>query len=131
MDLGLFQHIDSNRRKSVLLIAFAVVFALSVGGVLGAASWGSPWAGLALGGGIATVMGIVSWLQGSRIVLFTANAEEIGKEDDPELVNVVEEMAIASGLPRPDLRHGRSRDERLRHRYLAGQGRRRGHAGNA
>ncbi|MCZ6787047.1 MAG: zinc metalloprotease HtpX, partial [Planctomycetota bacterium] len=37
------------------------------------------------------------------LVLGSAGAQEITKVKDPELVNVVEEMAIPSGLPRPKI----------------------------
>ncbi len=86
MDLGLFQHIDHNRRRAVVLIVAAVVLAGVVGGVIGAASINSAWGGVAI-----------------ALVLGSAGAQEITKVKDPELVNVVEEMAIASGLPRPKI----------------------------
>ena len=103
MDLGLFQHIDHNRRRSVFLIFAAVVFAGVVGGVIGAASFQSAWGGVAIALVIAVVMALVAWNQGSAIVLGVAGAQEMTKAKDPELVNVVEEMAIASGLPRPKI----------------------------
>jgi len=101
MDLGLFQHIDQNRRRSVLLIAGAVVFLVGLGALLGATSGVTPWGGMAAALAIGVVLALVAWFRGGSIVLATSGAREIGKADDPELVNVVEEMAIASGLPRP------------------------------
>ncbi|MHC4957987.1 MAG: M48 family metallopeptidase [Planctomycetota bacterium] len=100
-DLGLFDHIDQNRRKSVILIIGNVIVLGIVGGVLGAALGAPPWGGIAIAAAVGIVMALVAWGQGSNIMLAVAGAKEIGKYDDPELVNVVEEMCIASGLPRP------------------------------
>jgi heat shock protein HtpX len=101
MDLGLFDHIDRNRRRSVVLIVVAVLFLVALGGVLGRASGVTPWGGMAGAAVVGVVLALVSWFQGSSIVLATAGAREVSRDEDRELVNVVEEMAIASGLPKP------------------------------
>jgi len=101
MDLGLFDHIDRNRRRSVVLILVATAFLVGLGALLGRASGTTPWGGMAGAAVIGVVLSLVSWFQGSSIVLATAGAQEVSRDEDPELVNVVEEMAIASGLPKP------------------------------
>ncbi len=101
MDLGLFDHIDRNRRRSVILILGAMLFLIALGGVLGRASGVTPWGGMAGAAIIGILLALVSWFQGSSIVLATAGAQEVSRDEDRELVNVVEEMAIASGLPKP------------------------------
>ena len=101
MDLGLFDHIDRNRRRSVVLIVVAVLFLVALGGVLGHASGVTPWGGMGAAAVLGVILALVSWFQGSSIVLATSGAQEVSRDEDPELVNVVEEMAIASGLPKP------------------------------
>jgi heat shock protein HtpX len=101
MDLGLFDHIDRNRRRSVVLIVVAVLFLVGLGGFLAYSRGASPWVGIVSAGVIGLILSLVAWFQGSAIVLATSGAHEVTKEEDAELVNVVEEMAIASGLPRP------------------------------
>ena len=44
---------------------------------------------------------LLSLAFGGRMVLAMANAKEIEKADAPQLFNVVEEMAIAAGVPMP------------------------------
>jgi heat shock protein HtpX len=62
-----------------------------------------PWFGIVLtliGVGVAAW----SWRTGPRHVLWSTNAREViepENEAETRLVNVVEEMAVASGLPRP------------------------------
>ncbi len=64
-----------------------------------------PWFGIA-----ATLLGIGmawhGWRNGAKDVLWATGASELvnpGKPEERTLVNVVEEMAIASGLPRPTI----------------------------
>ena len=44
-DLGLFGHIERNRRNSVLLIVISFLVFLGLGTAIGAA-YGSPWGGI-------------------------------------------------------------------------------------
>jgi heat shock protein HtpX len=112
----LFTQQAANRRRSAwLIVAFIAFFAwLGFGGdwILwqytlesepGAYRHTIPYLGFALTG-IAVIGASVAWRRGPERVLWSANATEITEPaDDAErrLVNVVEEMAIASGLPRP------------------------------
>ncbi len=47
---------------------------------------------------LATLLGIVSYFVGSNILLMASGAREVGKENAPQLMNVLEEMVLASGL---------------------------------
>ena len=50
------------------------------------------------------IMFLVSYFKGSDIFLSMNNAKKIEKSDNPQLFNIVEEMTIASGLPKmPDI----------------------------
>ncbi len=113
---NLFEQQDANRRRTRwLVVAFIAFFAwLGFGGdwILYELTRGAPpnayrhavpWFGMALtafGGLIATY----AWKTGPNKVLWSAGAREIetpNGEMETRLVNVVEEMAIAAGLPRP------------------------------
>jgi heat shock protein HtpX len=63
--------------------------------------WGR---GLAIGGIAVAVSLLLSWLayyRGADFILAVSGAHPIEHQDDPELFNVVEEMAIAAGIPMP------------------------------
>lgn len=113
----LFSQQETNRRRSRILIAgFIAFFAwLGFGGdwILWQATSGEiggggyrhtfPWLGVLLTAGAAMATS-VAWRRGPERVLWSANAYEVttpANDDERRLVNVVEEMAIASGLPRP------------------------------
>ena len=95
-----------NRRNSLFLIAVFLAFVAVFGYIIGYAWIGDP-AGALFGLGLAFVAGIISGLAtyygGDRMVLAASRAREITHDDAPVLFNVVEEMAIAAGLPMPKI----------------------------
>jgi len=114
--LNLFQQQEANRRRTIwLVIAFVLFFAwLGFGGDF--AYWLAttdaapevyhhtfPWFGLvmtAIGAGIARY----GFATGPNKVLWSTGAVEIvdpTTDKERQLVNVVEEMAIAAGVPKP------------------------------
>lgn len=114
--LNLFQQQEANRRRTVVLVvAFVLFFAwLGFGGDLAyylatahaapnAYHHTFPWFGLvltAIGAGIARY----GFATGPNKVLWSTGAREVvdpATDQERQLVNVVEEMAIAAGLPRP------------------------------
>ncbi|HEV8355293.1 MAG TPA: M48 family metalloprotease [Gemmatimonadales bacterium] len=115
---NLFAQQEANKRKSAWLVAgFVLFFAwIGFGGDLAFYLWTRdlpaghyhhvvPFVGLAaclLSGGTARY----AWLNGARRVLDATGAQELITPATPELKrldNVVEEMAIAAGLPKPKL----------------------------
>ena len=97
--------IARNRRNSNLLV---VAFVLFVGALVGVLSGGLMEGGLgaALGMGAAATVGAGlaatwSYYGGGQAILGMSRARRIEKRDDPELYNVVDEMAIAAGIPPP------------------------------
>ncbi|MBX9681367.1 MAG: M48 family metallopeptidase [Gemmataceae bacterium] len=103
-----------NRRNSVLLVAVFVLFIAVVALVFSLAilMWVMPdtdvsthvWHALGVGGiAMIVAMGLaaLSYYEGDQLVLGVSGAAPLKKEQDPQLYNVVEEMAIAAGLPMP------------------------------
>ena len=114
--LNLFQQQEANRRRTaVLVIGFVVFFAwLGFGGdyiyylyTLDAPRAADhhtfPWFGIVLSLA-AVVMAWYAYRTGPEKVLWSTGARESVDLTDPkekQFVNVVEEMAIAAGVPRP------------------------------
>jgi len=113
---NLFAQQDANRRRTrwlvVLFIAFFawlgfggdwILYELTRGAPPNAYRHAFPWMGMVLTG-FAAILAAFSWKTGPTRVLWSAGAREIETptgDEETRLVNVVEEMAIASGLPRP------------------------------
>lgn len=98
----MYAQIDANRRKSWLLI-------LAVSGLLAAVGWTYGYVlsdtgplGLVFALIVSLGMTAISWFAGDRIALLNTGAHEItSQEQIPVLWNVVENMAITAGIPRP------------------------------
>jgi heat shock protein HtpX len=108
--------IAANKRNSLLLVILFCVFTTIVALVFGLAVlwYMSPNAAAALNWHEALVVGgigaglsfFLSWLgyqAGDSMILAVSGARRIEHKDDPELFNVVEEMAIAAGVPMPQV----------------------------
>jgi heat shock protein HtpX len=96
--------IAANKRNSLFLIAIFLAFVTVFGYVIGYAWIGDPVRalfGLVLAFVVGTISGFVSYYAGGRIVLAASRAQEVTHDEAPQLFNVVEEMAIAGGLPMP------------------------------
>ena len=97
----MYSQIDSNKRKSVLLIALFVGLLAAVGYVYGYVT-DTGYAGLVLALLVSTVWTLVSWYGGSSIALWSAGAVELkDRSQFVTLWNLVENLAITSGLPKP------------------------------
>ena len=101
-----------NRRNTLLLLVVLTALAALTGYVIGWLIEGEVvdtvplWsqAGLVAAALMALVSvgwSMVSLAFGDSLVLTMASAKEIDKADAPQLYNVVEEMAIAAGVPMP------------------------------
>jgi len=96
----MWEAIRDNARRSRLLIGLMGATLVVLGYLIGVVAAG-PDAGIfgALGAlALWLVMLVAALTGGEQLVMMTARARQIRKEDAPQLWNVVEEMTIASGL---------------------------------
>lgn len=99
-----FREIANNRRSSWVLVFVVVLVLGALGGAIGYAT-GFGWGGVVVALVVAFVMSIGSYYAGDQLVLASSGAQEVPQENPPEqyqqLLNVVTEMTLASGLPMP------------------------------
>lgn len=98
--MGMYEEISANKRNSVLLVA-AVTAVLVVLGFLLGEYWGNGYVGLGFAAGIAAIMSLSAYYNGGKMMLTMSRARRIEKKDHAQLFNVVEELAIAEGVPVP------------------------------
>lgn len=97
----MYSQIDSNKRKSVLLIAVFIGLLACVGYVYGYVT-DTGYAGLTLALTISLVWTVVSWYAGSSMTLWSVGAIELkDRAQHMDLWNVVENLSITAGLPMP------------------------------
>ena len=102
---GLWGEIRANRQRSWLLLAGLAFLLALAGAVFGAWLFQDVLGALVgafLAAVIATVWFPVVWFAGPRMTLAASRARRADRERDRVLVNVVEEMAIAAGMPVPE-----------------------------
>ncbi|HOW18906.1 MAG TPA: M48 family metallopeptidase [Phycisphaerae bacterium] len=105
--------IQRNKRNSWILLSLFTFFIVVLGGLIGyawASAYGMPTReevyvstllAMTVAFLIAVLSGAASYYGGASAILAMSRARPIRKEDDPQLFNVVEEMAIAAGIPMP------------------------------
>lgn len=96
----MFDQVASNKLKSTLLIMGFVLFVLLLAWVFDEAS-GTGGALTFCGFGLALFSGLGSYWYSDRLVLAVSRARPVSKETEPYIVNTVEGLAIAAGLPVP------------------------------
>ena len=94
--------IAANRRNTWLLFVLFIGLLTLLGTVI-AAFWGAWWVGSVIAGLIALFVVLFAFTSGDSVILNISGAHEIAHADAPQLFNVVEEVAIAAGIPMPKI----------------------------
>lgn len=98
----MYSEIDSNRRKSWLLILLFTGLLAAAGWVYGYVVTDAGPNGLVFALAVSLGMSLLSWFAGDKIALATTGAVELTeKEQFPTLWNTVENLAITAGIQRP------------------------------
>jgi heat shock protein HtpX len=99
-----FAQIAANRRASWVLMLVVTLLLVALAGSVGYAL-GYEWLGIPFALVLSALLGSGSYFAGDRLVLAASDAREIDRANPPDtlrqLMNVVEEMRLASGLPMP------------------------------
>jgi heat shock protein HtpX len=99
-----FAQASANRRNSFLLAAFVVAVLCLLGFFVGYAIAGEPAGGVAATGAALLLGGVIAvgtYFQGDKLVLAASGARPVDAQAAPQLMNVVQEMAIAANVPMP------------------------------
>jgi heat shock protein HtpX len=99
-----YAQIAANRRNSLLLAVVVIGLFAALGFSIGYAISGSSSGALAIMV-IAVIIGgllaVGSYYGGDSLVLSVSGAREVSATDAPQLMNVIQEMAIAANVPMP------------------------------
>ena len=98
----LYDHISSNKRKSIFLIALFFVIIGALGYAFGAYI-GNLFVGLFFAIIFSLIMTLISFYSGDKMILSMSHAVIAEKKKYPHLVNSVEGLAIAAGIPTPKI----------------------------
>jgi heat shock protein HtpX len=99
-----YDQIAANKRESIVLAVILGVLLGVLGFSIGYAFGGSAAAGALatlIAVGLAGLISVGSYFGGDKLVLATSQAREVDATSAPQLMNVVQEMAVAAGIPMP------------------------------
>ncbi|MEK7127552.1 MAG: M48 family metallopeptidase, partial [Patescibacteria group bacterium] len=100
--MTIYSQIDANKQKSWIIMVLFVVFVAGIAWVFGQATGvGGSWVGIALI--LSGLMSLGSYYYSDRMVLTMSGAQEIFEKDDNILFDVVTNLSIAAGIPRPKI----------------------------
>ncbi|HEU4572904.1 MAG TPA: M48 family metalloprotease, partial [Candidatus Limnocylindrales bacterium] len=99
-----YRQIAANKRESVALTLVVAAILGALGFAIGYWLTGSASGGLAvtlLAIVVAGLLSIGSYFGGDQLVLSASQARPVDPASDPELMNVVQELTVAAGVPMP------------------------------
>ena len=99
-----YQQISANRRQSIVLVFLLTALLAAFGFVIGFAlsgAWQGGVVALILAVLISLGLSSLSYYSGDSLVLSVSGAREVNEKAAPQLMNVVQELAIAADIPMP------------------------------
>ncbi len=100
--MNIYNQITSNKWKTWFIMALFIALITTAGFVFGKATgYGLSFAGFALI--LSGVMSFGSYYWSDKLVLATSGAKPLSKKQDPELYDIVENLAIGDGIPMPKI----------------------------
>jgi heat shock protein HtpX len=98
--MNLYNQIDSNKRRSIILIILFVLIIMAVGWFIGQITETGN-VGLVFAAVVSIIMALVGYYSGDKIALRVSGANEITKEQNPYVYRMIENLCITAGLPKP------------------------------
>ncbi|HET9346247.1 MAG TPA: M48 family metalloprotease [Candidatus Limnocylindrales bacterium] len=99
-----YNQISANKRNSFLLTLIIVILFALLGFSIGYAFGGdiaSALVVMAITIGVGAAIGAASYFKGDSVVLAVSGAREVDATSAPQLMNVIQELAIAANTPMP------------------------------
>lgn len=98
----MYEQIASNKRLSYLIIFVFILLIVAMGYVFGQLTY-FGYTGVALAAIIAIGMSWGSYYYSDQLVLKMSKARPVEKSEFPQVLNIVEAIAIAAGVPTPKM----------------------------
>jgi len=100
--MTVYNAVETNKRKTILIMVLFVMFFATVAYIFGQAlggGYGLSYAGIFLI--ISGLMSFFSYYYSDKIVLSMSGAKKADPNADREVINIIEQLCIASSLPKP------------------------------
>lgn len=98
--MSIYSQISANKRKTWVIMALFIVFTSTIAYVFGKSSgYGLSYAGIALI--VSGLWSFISYYFSDSMVLAVSGAKEVSEKEAQQLYHVVDNLAIAGGIPKP------------------------------
>ena len=101
--MNIYSAVDGNKRKTVVIMLLFVIFITTIGFVYGKASGGQGASYAVMAFIFAIFSSVGSFFFSDKLVLATTGAQKIQESDNPGLFHIIENLAIADGIPMPEV----------------------------
>ena len=101
--MNIYNAVGSNKRKTVVIMVLFVLFITTIGYIYGKASGNEAGSYAIIALIFATFSSVGSFFFSDKLVLATTGAQKIEEKDNPQLYHIVENLAIADGIPTPQV----------------------------
>ncbi|MFA6594145.1 MAG: M48 family metallopeptidase [Candidatus Buchananbacteria bacterium] len=98
----MYNQIDSNKRRTWLLIVVFTVIILLIGWFIGY-YFNYGYGALVIAAVFSVIMSLFSYYGGDQVALRSAKAQEIKEEDNTYVYHLVENLCITAGVPVPKI----------------------------
>lgn len=99
----LYQQIETNKRKTILLVILFCIVAIGVGWAIGYWLNGDMYSGIIITAIVLAFYVPMTYMSASSQVLKMSRAKEASREEYPQLYNIMEELVIPARLPMPKI----------------------------
>lgn len=97
----MYSQIDSNKRKTTLLMLIFIIVIVGLAWIWSQYLGDGGYSMVVLAVIISVIMSLTSFYAGDKIALAQSGAQEIKKDDNPYVWRMVENLSITAGLPMP------------------------------
>jgi len=98
----MYSQIESNKRNSIFLFVLFLIFIGVIVYIVNLLFF-QGYMFIIVAAIIAIIFSLISYYSGDKIVLSMTKAKEANKKDHAYLINAVEGLAIAAGIPKPNV----------------------------
>ncbi|MBN1462127.1 MAG: M48 family metallopeptidase [Paludibacteraceae bacterium] len=101
---NIYNHIEKNKRETAIIMVLFILIISAIAYVFGNLfdpGYGGTYVGVALI--FSGISSFISYYNSDKLVLAISGAKKVEYDEDPDLHNLVDNMCIASGLPKPKI----------------------------
>ncbi|MBP1157382.1 MULTISPECIES: zinc metalloprotease HtpX [unclassified Paenibacillus] len=99
----LYQQIEQNKRKTILLVLLFSILVIGAGCAVGYLGYENIWLGLGWAAAVLVFYVPITYMSANSQVLRVSGARPATREEHPQLYHIIEELCIPARIPMPKI----------------------------